>query len=56
MWGIYIWRRRRRRAYPWGLKENPVPEDPEKEPITEKSKKDPITVKSKANTTTEDPK
>ena len=47
--------RPRRRLYHWGLKEDPIIEDPKEDPINEKPKKDPITVKPKENSVNENP-
>ena len=44
-----------RRPYNWGLREDPITEDPKENPINEKPKEGPITVKPKDNAINEDP-
>ena len=44
-----------RTAYHWGLKEDPITEDPEENTINEKPKEDPVTVKPKDNCISKDP-
>ena len=44
-----------RRPYNWGLREDPITEEPKENPINEKPKGGPITVKPKDNAINEDP-
>ena len=44
-----------RRPYDWGLREDPIAEDPKENSINEKPKESPVTVKAKDNAINEDP-